>query len=422
MKTNDFLLCTFDGDTNIPPIQYAAEITSVNADDKSFECFLPSTNQEFTFHYSAVVGEVWTGTDKNADTYVLATHDIYTGGNIDPYPQGLAVVKFADGLRYLCYVESIDPVTKVLFYYSGTPELCFDLYSITKSNWDKYVEGDQITNIEGYIIDNVVHEAGTDATVATDVQSRQILLVDLHEKDVNGNPAWNVLVNTPGFYGAIIKATQGPKGYSNDHGWFKKNWPIVRSIGGDRYGSTWFRGAYLFLNLWDNGITQAEHYLATVLDAGGWANGDMIPIIDVELGNDGAKDPKRRNGNQDASTQLIIDCTTACADKLRSETGRNVMLYGRGAMRDRGIVSKMGCDAVWNPAYTSTMVVHGLEAWTLDEIVLWQYCGDGVAAIDEKKLPRTIANFGKVDISVYIDGSRKTTLESFITRLGIGTI
>ncbi len=78
--------------------------------------------------------------------------------------------------------------------------------------------------------------------------------------------------------------------------------------------------------------------------------------------------------------------------------------------RERGIKSKMGCDVVWNPSYTSNMVMHGLEAWMLDDIVLWQYCGDGVAAIDENKLPRSILNFGKVDISVYIEGKNNLRL------------
>jgi hypothetical protein len=68
----------------------------------------------------------------------------------------------------------------------------------------------------------------------------------------------------------------------------------------------------------------------------------------------------------------------------------------------------MGCDAVWNPSYTATMVRHGLEAWDLEDIVLWQYCGDGKAAID--RLPHKVEGFGnKVDISVYVKGARVPT-------------
>jgi GH25 family lysozyme M1 (1,4-beta-N-acetylmuramidase) len=172
----------------------------------------------------------------------------------------------------------------------------------------------------------------------------------------------------------------------------------------------------LFLNLWDDGVSQADNYLKTIEDAGGWENGDMFPMIDVELGNDGSNG-RPRNRNQDASTQQIIECATACANHLREVTGRNIILYGRGAMRDRQIKDKMGCDAVWNPSYTRTMVTNGLEAWTLDDIVLWQYCGDGVAGIDEQKLPRSIPGFGSPDISVYIEGANKPSFDKLRERL-----
>lgn len=249
--------------------------------------------------------------------------------------------------------------------------------------------------------------------------SNGFFFVDVYSLDLNGSPAWDALVNTPNFYGAILKVTQGIKGWSNDKGWFKKNWPLLKTVAPDRYGGTWFRGAYLFLNLWQDGEAQADNYLDIIADAGGWDIGDINPIIDVELGQDGADGKHKRNPNQDASTQQIIDCTTACADRIRSVTGRNIILYGRGAMRERGIKSKMGCDAVWNPAYTSRIVMHGLEAWTLDDVVLWQYCGGGTSALDTKRFPNTIPGFGSPDISVYTEGANKPSLNTMVQRLGI---
>ena len=80
-------------------------------------------------------------------------------------------------------------------------------------------------------------------------------------------------------------------------------------------------------------------------------------------------------------------------------------------VRDRSRAA--GSDVVWNPAYTAIMVTNGLfPAWTLDDIALWQYCGDGDAVF--AKLPKFIKGFGdgKVDISVHIDGARKPTLQS----------
>ncbi|MBO9619426.1 MAG: hypothetical protein J7539_10365 [Niabella sp.] len=252
-------------------------------------------------------------------------------------------------------------------------------------------------------------------------ESSEFLFVDLYSLDLNGAPAWDVLAGTPGFYGAILKAAQGIKGWSDDGGWFNKSWQDLRSAASDRYGDTWFRGAYLFLNFWQDGAAQADNYLDTLAAAGNWDTGDIIPIIDVELGQDGKDGRHKRNPNQDASTQQIIDCTTACADKLRSATGRNIMLYGRGAMRDKSINDKMGCDVVWNPCYTASIVMNGLEAWTLDDVVLWQYCGDGTAALDPNKFPRSIPDFGAPDISVYIEGSNKPSLETLKQRLGIGS-
>lgn len=234
------------------------------------------------------------------------------------------------------------------------------------------------------------------------------LIVDLYPHALGPNPPWPVLVSTAGYVGAIIKAMEGID--YRDSGWFNANWPAVRHAGGDRYGDTWFRGAYLFLRFAVPGADQADAYLRTVDGAGGWDMGDILPIIDVELGSE-------TNPNRSASAQQVIDCTTACADRLREQTGRGAMLYGRGAMRDLSINDRMGCDVVWNPASTSSMVRNGLDAWELDDIALWQYCEDGVATFP--KLPHSVPGFGhgKVDISVYLQSAEKPTLQRLRERL-----
>jgi hypothetical protein len=232
------------------------------------------------------------------------------------------------------------------------------------------------------------------------------LLVDLYPLDEGPRPPWNVLVNSPLYYGAIIKASQGISSWYNDKGWFKTNWPALREAGGAHSGTTWLRGAYHFLNFWQSGKDQADFYLSCLEQAGGLKPDDIVPIVDVEQGGE-------RNPNRRASKQEVIDCTMAWVTRVKERTGRRVCLYGRGAMRDLRITSKMGCDVVWNPSYTSVMVKNGIiPPWTLDEIGLWQYCGDGDATFD--KLPKFIQGFGdgKVDISVHIDGARKPTLNS----------
>ena len=226
------------------------------------------------------------------------------------------------------------------------------------------------------------------------------LFVDLYPLDLGPRPPWSVVATTHGFCGAIIKASEGTQ--YNDGGWFKTNWPAVRDAGGNRYGSSWFRGAYTFIKFDQSGSAQADAYLKAVEGAGGWDSGDILPIVDVELGGPG-------NSNRKATAQQVIACVTECANRLRQQTSRRIILYGRGAMRDLGINDRMGCDAVWNPSYTPTMVRHGLEAWELEDIVLWQYCGDGTAAIE--KLPHAVPGFGKVDISVFVKGAHAPTLQ-----------
>lgn len=229
------------------------------------------------------------------------------------------------------------------------------------------------------------------------------LLVDVYSKDVGGNPNWAAVVDAPNFVGGIIKATQST---SFNTSWFEKNWPVVKDVGGERYGTTWFRGAYHFLTFDKDGAAQADFFLDTVDKAGGFDVGDIIPILDVELGNDGKPDEhghtRPRNSNWDASAQQIIDCTSSCAERVKQRSGQEVMLYGNGAMRDKSINDRMRCDWLWIPRYTSTLPREMYEraGWTLDRVAMWQYCGDGDAALPD--YPREVKNFGKVDISVIL--------------------
>jgi hypothetical protein len=226
------------------------------------------------------------------------------------------------------------------------------------------------------------------------------LFADQYSGDSGMHPPWENLVARPDFYGAIIKAWEGPA--FNDGGWFTANWPAVRDAGGDRYGSSWFRGAYLFLKFNTSGATQADAYLAAIDAAGGWGEGDIMPIVDVELGGE-------TNSNRAASAQQVIDCVTECADRLRECTNRRIMLYGRGAMRDLQITDRMGCDLVWNPSYTQTMHKAGLEGFDLEEIALWQYCGDNEGYL--ANYPSHVDGFPKIDISVFIKGNSSPTLD-----------
>jgi GH25 family lysozyme M1 (1,4-beta-N-acetylmuramidase) len=248
------------------------------------------------------------------------------------------------------------------------------------------------------------------------------LMFDLYPFDLGETPNFSIPEHTDvdgdgdsDFVGGILKATDGVSyGYT---AWFIKNFQRLKES--ERYGTSWFRGAYHYLQFLQPGATQADYYLSTVEKAGGWDSGVIMPIVDIEFGGE-------RAANRTASTQQIVDQASAFAYRVKEKTGRRCMLYGRGANRDRSITSKMGCDCVWNPAYTERMVTSGLigtlpdgktAPWTIDDITLWQAVGDGVSATKIANIPKEIKGFGKVDISVYIDGARKPTLASFKARL-----
>ncbi len=217
------------------------------------------------------------------------------------------------------------------------------------------------------------------------------LFVDVYAGDLGGKPNWIQLAGLGApWHGAIIKATEGT-GYSP--AWFATNWRDVRTAGGVRYGVDWFRGCYHFLKFNRSAVTQADFYLQAVERAGGWRAGDLWPIVDVELGSE-------KNSNQLATAQQVIDCTSVFASRVKQRTGRRVVLYGNGAMRDRGISDKMECDLLWCARYTPTLpkAIYERAGWTHEELVLWQYSGDGVASLSG--YPAHPPGFGKCDVSV----------------------
>jgi len=228
------------------------------------------------------------------------------------------------------------------------------------------------------------------------------LFADLYAGDSGPSPQWSILVNRPDFYGVILKAMQVP--YS-DGGWFAHNWPRVRDAGGDRYGTSWFRGAYLFLDFARDGAAQADAYLKAVEDAGGWDAGDTVPIVDAELGDN----PSHANYIKTTPRQKVVDVVSAAASRLKQVTGRKVMLYGRSALAENNIRDTLGCDLAWNPSYTAHPHLAGFEGFSAEQIVLWQYAGDNKGVL--AGYPTSVQGFAKLDISVFIKGAQSPTLE-----------
>ncbi len=223
----------------------------------------------------------------------------------------------------------------------------------------------------------------------------QPLIVDLYEGDVAGRPVnIPVLAADRRFNGIIVKATEGT--YYRPP-WFTDGWDGLKGVRTTQrtYGEDWFRGAYHFLKFNESGVDQADYYLSAVERSGGWGIGDFWPIVDVEAGGE-------RNSNQDATPDQVQACVGSFAAAVRAKTGRKVMLYGNGIMRDLAIKSKMGCDYLWLPRYTSTLppFIYERAGWTQEDLVMWQYCGDGQGYLEG--YPTSAPGVGRCDISVMV--------------------
>lgn len=248
------------------------------------------------------------------------------------------------------------------------------------------------------------------------------LFVDLYPFDFDDprtpqleDPPWAGAFAHPELHGFILKATDGVQyAYTS---WFVKQFATLAKLVGAERGVTKFLGGYHYAQFMVDGTQQGDVYTRVLTEAG-WGARDIVPIIDVEAGGE-------RSANRRASAQQVVDCVSKIAERVRVNTGRRVMLYGRGLMRDLEIHDRMGCDQVWNPSYTAKMVTNGLLTigsgrkgpWDLGDIPLWQYGGDGVGDSSVTGLPLGLSGWGKTDISVFIDGSREPTMERVRARL-----
>lgn len=199
------------------------------------------------------------------------------------------------------------------------------------------------------------------------------LLVDVSVYQDRAIPpaAWAQLAAAgPPWHGVILKATEGRAGAAWEApslAWFGRHWPAVRHGGGERYGSSWFRGAYHFLRVREDGAAQADHYLATIERAGGWDVGDLWPIVDVESSR----------ANAGATRAQVEDVTSSWVERVRQRTGRDVVLYAGYWLAELGITSRMGCSWLWYAAYTRTLARATYEriGWDAASLWAWQYAG-----------------------------------------------
>lgn len=230
------------------------------------------------------------------------------------------------------------------------------------------------------------------------------LLVDAYQGDGVKPSDWTTLALCgPPWCGGIVKASEGA---THAPAWFVDTWPKLRRAGGPRYGIDWFRGAYHYLRIRTSAARdQAENYLAQIERGGGWSDGDLWPIVDVE-----------RAGNEGSSARQVIDVCSAFAERILAATGRAPMLYGGSWLRELGIRERMGCQLLWIPRYTATLPKSSYTSLGFDLSTLWawQYCGGIDSPAKHATLPATTP-IGQLDISaITIDGGVEWTR----TRLG----
>ncbi len=210
-------------------------------------------------------------------------------------------------------------------------------------------------------------------------------IADLYALDLGAYPNFDALVAAPNVVGVILKATQGVQ-YAPP--WFLNNWERARAAGGDRYGDTWFRGAYHFAMPTTDGGTQADFFLDFVDRAGGWGDGDLPPIWDIE-------------GSAWTSKQQIIDSSSQFAARVFERTGKTPILYTGAAVRDNDITDHMGFRWLWTPHLNMSRA-----DWSLDQYALWQYAGDGKLynpASAVYGFPLSIPGWGATDMNVVLD-------------------
>lgn len=257
--------------------------------------------------------------------------------------------------------------------------------------------------------DPATQEDGTVAAATTDP-----IVVDAYENDLDGSPDWATLAASGlPWAGAIIKCTEGTY-YAP--GWFLTNWRQLATFASsmaDRWGRSWFRGAYLYWQRSSNPVAQGELYLSMIEAAGGWLPGDLWPIIDVEHGN-----------NDGVTKAEVEDEVTQLAYWLAQRTGRKPMLYGGSLLRDLGITSHLGCGMLWTAAYGATLPASYYTSigWSRETLWGWQYRGTSGNTAVPAGYPTT-SPIGRLDLTaMVIDDAKGPTAPLVWTQAHTGSL
>ena len=158
---------------------------------------------------------------------------------------------------------------------------------------------------------------------------------------------------------AFIKATGAEIGRCFTDPQFAKNWPGARMAGIPR-------GAYHFMHGRLSGREQAEYYLDAVDKAGGFAPGDLLPVVDAEWPKEGG-------------ALFLINELWKYAEVIRQEIGVEPIIY-TGAWYWNpipGDKSQASASPLWLAGYTPNMP-KAPEPWI--DVDVWQFTDKGRVA------------------------------------------
>lgn len=211
-------------------------------------------------------------------------------------------------------------------------------------------------------------------------------------------PNFDAIAATPRMVGAILKTSQGLGPGTNPGAspqWFQNNWNRLRTAGGSRYGSSWFRGVYHFGSPTSSGAAQADYMMSAVDRGGGWGDGDMPPAWDLE-------------GALWTSAQQIVDVSSQFASRVKQLTGKSPILYTGATWRQFKITNKAGFGQMWS-SHLNVMEPYG---WPNSSYALWQYAGDGKyynPATAVFGYPTAVGGMPTLDMNVVMDGGAAAT-------------
>jgi hypothetical protein len=264
-------------------------------------------------------------------------------------------------------------------------------------------------------------ESDQPKSAAIQDRSGTFIIPDVYPLDLGPNPPFHVLPNlvVPGGHeviGCSVKATEATGWGATNEAWFQRSWRALGVLSGPQF----FRECYHFLRFTVDGAKQADYFCDQVDKAGGWGEWDLMPMVDVEEGGQGAWAPGPLEKITDATERAklaaeVTKCTTDFITRFKARTGLRIAVYGRGVFRDLQMTHcRFGADAVVDPAYTRTLVPMDQYGWPAADIRQWQACGDGTVVVPT--YPAAIPAWGRTDYSIFLENGKDQTSLAFIRK------